>query len=866
LEELRLGHELGSKNPRWSYPSAQWVRYCEHLLELDGRLHDFLAGKAKPANVGERIKLARICAFKQWNRAALRFYEEAFAARPTLRVAHRYDSACAAALAGCGQGKDADKLDDKERVRLRRQALDWLYADLEAWDRLLDKQPGRSAANVATGLQHWLVDPALRGVRGPEALAKLSAEEQEEWDCLWTEVAEQAARPVQAARDAAWRNPPAADPPTTPAALAVRIEAQLDLAGPTVAGGNFDLKQLRGKVVLIDFWASWCGPCVAEMPNVKRVYDRYHKYGFEVVGVSLDNKKETLLQFLKAKQVPWPQLFFADKDAQGWNNPLARKCGIHGIPYTILVDPAGKVFRLGLRGATLEPAVAKLLGKGPDSLADMPRLAQGRYYVRLGLGAKASGSYAKIFAAEPKDAAGWRTRSEHFLRLGLWDLAARDLAAAFKLEAPTTYRQCLSHALTNVYTDDTASYRQLCSLIPKRFQQDAGDAYGASEMVRACIVAGSPVADLGWAVRMGEKCVAKGSARWWCHADLGLAYYRAGAYERAVEQLERARQIDPIAEISTDPVLAMAYYRLGRTKEAHEALSRATRLADQVSESIAFSTLGSMPLGWWAWLCHVLLYREARTLIDGSPPPDNPLWETARARAFAALGEQKKAETACAKALSQAPKSLAVRLACARLHAELAQWDKAGADLAGDIEADPDKKRLTQFYFLRAMVNGRLDRFAEAVADFTQTRKPAADSPLVPNNLAWLLATCPQPKFRDPRRAVELAKKAVELAPREGGYWNTLGVAHYRAGDWKSAIDALNKSMERNRGGNAFDWLFLAMAQQKLGKAPEARQWYDKATAWVEKSRASALDPVQSEELRRFQREAQEVLEQKSKQ
>ena len=78
--------------------------------------------------------------------------------------------------------------------------------------------------------------------------------------------------------------------------------------------------------------------------------------------VSLDNKKETLLQFLKAKEVSWPQLFFADKDAQGWNNPLACKYGIRAIPFTILVDRAGKVVHLGLRGAALEPAVTKLLG------------------------------------------------------------------------------------------------------------------------------------------------------------------------------------------------------------------------------------------------------------------------------------------------------------------------------------------------------------------------------------------------------------------------------------------------------------------------------------------------------------------------
>ncbi len=134
--------------------------------------------------------MAQLCAFKQRNRAALRLYEEAFAAQPALLAAHRYDAACVAALAGCGRGKDADKLDDKERARLRSLALDWLCADLEAQGRLLEKGPPRAAANVATSLQHWLMDPDFEGVRGPQALAKLSEAERPAWQKLWKDVAD----------------------------------------------------------------------------------------------------------------------------------------------------------------------------------------------------------------------------------------------------------------------------------------------------------------------------------------------------------------------------------------------------------------------------------------------------------------------------------------------------------------------------------------------------------------------------------------------------------------------------------------------------------------------------------------------------
>jgi Tfp pilus assembly protein PilF len=198
LAEMRRGHELGSKAPRWKYPSAEWVRQYERVVELDGRLPDFLDGKATPSGPDERIELAQLCALKGLNRGAARFYEEAFGGRPEavakLLAAHRYNAACAAALAGCGQGKDAVKLDDPERVRLRGQALNWLRADLEAWSRLLDRERDEARPLVIRTLQHWLVDPDFMGVRGPEALARLPESERQDWRRLWDDVADRLKR------------------------------------------------------------------------------------------------------------------------------------------------------------------------------------------------------------------------------------------------------------------------------------------------------------------------------------------------------------------------------------------------------------------------------------------------------------------------------------------------------------------------------------------------------------------------------------------------------------------------------------------------------------------------------------------------
>jgi tetratricopeptide (TPR) repeat protein/serine/threonine protein kinase len=198
LEERRRGHELGSKRAGWPYPSARWVRQCERLVELDGKLPGFLEGKTTPASPRERIELAGLCTLKRLHRAAAHFYAEAFAAEPKLandpRAAHRYNAACAAALAGCGQGKDADKLDDKERAGLRRQALDWLRADLDEWGRLLDKEPDKGRPAIAQQTRHWLVDTDFAGVRGQQALAKLPEPERESWQKLWDDVANTLAR------------------------------------------------------------------------------------------------------------------------------------------------------------------------------------------------------------------------------------------------------------------------------------------------------------------------------------------------------------------------------------------------------------------------------------------------------------------------------------------------------------------------------------------------------------------------------------------------------------------------------------------------------------------------------------------------
>lgn len=132
-----------------------------------------------------------------------------------------------------------------------------------------------------------------------------------------------------------------------------------DFSLRTPEGKTMALKDLRGKYVLLDFWASWCGPCMAEVPNVKKVYKRFHDKGFEILGVSLDNKQELWTEAIKKHQLDWLHV----SSLEGWQCPVAKLYSVTGIPATFLLDPDGKIIATKLRGEELMETVEKLLAK-----------------------------------------------------------------------------------------------------------------------------------------------------------------------------------------------------------------------------------------------------------------------------------------------------------------------------------------------------------------------------------------------------------------------------------------------------------------------------------------------------------------------
>ncbi len=131
---------------------------------------------------------------------------------------------------------------------------------------------------------------------------------------------------------------------------------------PEINLGDLDGKKLalssfRGKIVLVDFWASWCGPCRKEMPNVKAVYEKYKSKGFEIYGVSLDKDREAWVQAVQKDGIRWPQV----SDLQLWDCVAAKAYNVQSIPYTVLLDKEGKIIAKGLRGVELERKLAELL-------------------------------------------------------------------------------------------------------------------------------------------------------------------------------------------------------------------------------------------------------------------------------------------------------------------------------------------------------------------------------------------------------------------------------------------------------------------------------------------------------------------------
>jgi tetratricopeptide (TPR) repeat protein len=148
----------------------------------------------------------------------------------------------------------------------------------------------------------------------------------------------------------------------------------------------------------------------------------------------------------------------------------------------------------------------------------------------------------------------------------------------------------------------------------------------------------------------------------------------------------------------------------------------------------------------------------------------------------------------------------------------------------------------------------KTDRWNEAIALARKLAEVDPKSSFAQNLLAWQLVVCPDAGLRDPARSVQAATKATEIDPNDGNLWNTLGVAHYRAGAWTEAVEALRKSDQLLKAAEVNNWLFLAMAHEKLAQHDKARKWYDQAVKWMDEKQTKDPESI------RFRAEAAELL------
>jgi serine/threonine protein kinase/Flp pilus assembly protein TadD len=300
-------------------------------------------------------------------------------------------------------------------------------------------------------------------------------------------------------------------------------------------------------------------------------------------------------------------------------------------------------------------------------------------------------------------------------------------------------------------------------------------------------------------------------------------------------------------------------HTVGKQKEAEAALHKALALHEESPPDMSFSP----PLSHAALAA--TLTQLAMIQMDRKDFPE------ARRLLQRALDHERAALKACPKepdyreALRLQYRRLILTLKSLKEHGELAQVaEQSVRELPDNLQAYVTAWQALTLCVKLAEEDARLgnamgkqlaQRYARRASEFLREAiQRVPDQPAAQNDLAWILANNPAAIFREPTQAVALAHKAVHGAPAEGTFWNTLGAAYYRAGQWEPAISALTESMRLRQGGDSFDWFFLAMANWQLGQKAKANQWFDQGVLWMDKNQPK------NEELRRLRAEAAELL------
>jgi eukaryotic-like serine/threonine-protein kinase len=521
--------------------------------------------------------------------------------------------------------------------------------------------------------------------------------------------------------------------------------------------------------------------------------------------------------------------------------------------------------------------------------------------LRAGYAQRAATEFSRTIERYPQEPRFFYGRGLLYAQAGLCDFAARDFAKAFDLDEPGE-AWFLIHALLRVHVADGPGYRDACRRMLARFEGSTNpDDW--NNVASALVISAASDVEPSRAVALAERAVADNKLVWRV-AYLGMAYYRAGELERAVALLEESLAVDA----SWNPcwvqsALAMARHQQGNRDDDAASLERAHSARQERAEAMLAVPVGSWAMPWWDTAYAELLYKEAWALIHGLAPPDDAPVLVLRGRGLELIGHADEARAEFAKAFAIQPgnllirvralphisrsgafaqgladlrtrlqeqpdQTLAARLAIASAHLQwAARQAKAGVRhdaetaLAYAVQIAPPSAEAASLRVGCADVYVLLGDWKMAIAQFAKCVELAPDDAMISDNFARLLVTCPDETFRDPRRAVELCRRALESNPDNAKLSSTLGLAQYRAGDWQAAIATLSKACELRQGGDAIDWFFLALAHGRLGQMDDARRWHKQAIEWVNKNaEILAANPKWAADLRRFRTEAEDLL------
>jgi serine/threonine protein kinase/tetratricopeptide (TPR) repeat protein len=486
--------------------------------------------------------------------------------------------------------------------------------------------------------------------------------------------------------------------------------------------------------------------------------------------------------------------------------------------------------------------------KAANSLLD-----RGRWYLHELRWDAAHAAFSKAIDLRADHANAWFERGELYVRLGLWDLAAADFDRELELREPDVPRRKFLDALLRQYVGDADGCRRISRRMREQFHGIRVPAF-AIDLVRASVLAPDRDADLTLLLELAENALTCEPGVPHYLYVLGMAHYRAGHYEQAVRRLREslAKGTGWSGAGLNYPVLAMAHYRLGQGALARQALHQAALAIDQWTRDRYQSqkgywahhlgAVGFWPIPWWDWLECQLFYREAKELIDGAAPLEDPRLRVLRARALAGLRWQGKADSEYTQAQALLPRDQQVRLEAHRnrgyLRVQERRWNEAASEFACALELQPAEAKLGCYQAMAYLGGGDLGGYRSActalVKNFGKTKDAATAHDVV------YFCVLRGDALSNMQCLVPLARVA---APAGQGNAYVLGAALYRAGRYDEAIRCLEAAQKVYRP-RAWDWCFLAMAHHRLDHAGEACRCLTEAARWIDEANRADLDDL----------------------